>query len=640
MTRAEMSARGWDVCDVILLTGDAYVDHPSYGVAVIARTLEADGYKVGIIAQPNWKDHADISRLGRPRLFFGVASGNVDSMIANYTANKRERSDDDFSAGGKSGKRPDRALTVYCNLIRQVYKDVPLVIGGIEASMRRAAHYDYWDDKVRRSVLLDTRADVLVYGMGERQIREIARRLASGQPASSLDGIRGTAVVRADTASLEVFEELPSFERIGEDKAAFVEAFKKTYANMNPFTAKPLVQPHANRVVIMHPPQKPLAQDEIDRVYEFPYARSWHPSYDKDGGVPGFETVRFSINSHRGCSGECSFCALYFHQGRIIQTRSDESIIREAELLAARSDFKGTITDVGGPSANMLGAMCARWAKEGFCANRKCLVPEPCKQYMLAYDRCIRLYRRIRQIPRVKHMFIGSGLRFDLLVDEKHGAYLKELCAHHISGLMKVAPEHGADEVLRLMHKPSFRVYERFVERFKETVAALGKKMYIVNYFIVAHPGADLHQTLKLALYLAKRGVCPEQIQDYIPTPMTYAACMYYTGIDPMTGKEVYVPRTFRERKMQRALLQYNKPENKGLIREALEQIGALHVFDTFAKGTQFSRPLGHKGQKRPPVARKDGNDAAPQKKHFTKQQRQAYGKQAAMSKDKKQGKR
>jgi len=636
MTKAEMQALGWEQCDVILVTGDAYVDHHSYGASVIGRTLEADGYKVGIIAQPNWKNSDDIQRLGAPRLFFGVTSGNVDSMIANYTANKRDRSDDDFTPGGKAGKRPDRALTVYCNLIRQTFKDVPLVIGGIEASMRRLAHYDYWDDKVRRSVLLDTRADILVYGMGERQIREIARRLASGAPASSLDGIRGTAVVRNDASGLDISEPMPGFETVAAEPVAFIEAFKKTYAQNNPFTAKPLVQPHANRVVIVHPPQKPLSQDEIDRIYEFPYARNWHPSYEKEGGIPGFEVVRFSINSHRGCSGECSFCALYFHQGRIIQTRSDDSIIREAELMAKRPEFRGTITDVGGPSANMLGAMCARWAKEGFCANRKCLVPEPCKMYQLAYDRCIKLYRRIRAIPGVKHMFIGSGLRFDLLVDDAHGAYLKEICAHHISGLMKVAPEHGADEVLRLMHKPSFRVYERFVERFKSVVTALGKKMYIVNYFISAHPGADLHQTLKLALYLAKRGVCPEQIQDYIPTPMTYASCMYYTGVDPMTGKIVYVARTMQERKMQRALLQYNKPENKGLIREALEKIDSLHVFGTFMVGAQHSRPVGNRGKK-PTFVRKD-EKTPPQTGGFSKKARQEFGKRAAQPKGKKRG--
>jgi uncharacterized radical SAM protein YgiQ len=580
--RQDLEKRGWTQVDIILISGDAYVDHPSYGVSVIGRVLEDNGFKVGIIPQPNWRNTQDFKRLGKPRLFFGITSGNVDSMIGNYTANKKPRRTDDYAPGGMGGLRPDRAAIVYANRVREAYKDVPIVLGGIEASLRRFAHYDYWSDYVRRSILLDSRADILVYGMGEQQIVEIAKRLALSQSVGALEGIRGTAVVCKNISHLRDYIMLPSFEEVANDKQKFNQAFCIISEQMNPFSAKTIVQKHLHQFVTQFPPPFPLTTSELDKIYELPYAYHWHPDYDRLGGVKGFETVRFSLASHRGCCGECSFCALYFHQGRIVQSRSAVSIIKEAKLIASRSDFRGTITDIGGPTANLYGSRCLLWEKSGFCAGKKCLVPAKCKNLKLGYLESLDLYRKIKAISAIKHVFIGSGFRYDLLVDDYASEYLEEVCRHHISGLIKVAPEHCSDNVLGLMNKPLFSVYERFVEIFKKTARALNKEVFIVNYFISAHPGSSLKEALKLALYLAKRKICPEQIQDFIPAPMTLATAMYYTERDPFSGKKIYVAKTFRERKMQRAFIQYSKPANKELIIEALKSLNMLHVFKKF----------------------------------------------------------
>ncbi|MDD5092442.1 MAG: YgiQ family radical SAM protein [Candidatus Wallbacteria bacterium] len=576
--REDLESRGWSGLDIILISGDAYVDHPSYGTALIGRLLESHGFKVGIISQPDWKSPSDFQKLGRPRLFFGITGGNTDSMIANYSANKKNRDCDEYSPGGRTGLRPDRAVIVYSNLVRQAYKDVPIVLGGVEASLRRFAHYDYWDNRVRGSILIDSRADILVYGMGEKPVLEIAQRLADLSTKQNLLGIRGTSVIMKSIGSLDNCVVIPSQEQAAQNPGEFNRAFVLTYNEMNPFTAGSVVQKHGDRYVVQYPPPMPLSPSELDQIYELPYRYSWHPSYNPAGGVPGYETVRFSITSHRGCCGECSFCSIYFHQGRIVQSRSQESIVREAELLSSRPDFKGTITDIGGPTANMYSAYCHHWAKKGYCRERKCLTPEKCSNFHMGYQHSIELLRKLRKIPRVKHVFIGSGFRYDLLTEDYADRYLQEICEHHISGLIKVAPEHCSDTVLRIMNKPSFAVYEKFVERFKKIAHSLNKKIFIVNYFICSHPGTTLHDALKLALYLAKRKVRPEQIQDFLPSPMTAATCIYHTKSDPFSGKSVYVPLDPRERKMQRALAQYDKPGSRRWIMEALEELKSMHV--------------------------------------------------------------
>jgi uncharacterized radical SAM protein YgiQ len=584
MSRAELAARGWERCDVILVTGDAYVDHPSYGVALVSRLLESRGWRVGIIAQPDWRSLDDFRQLGEPRLFFGVTGGNVDSMIANLSSGKRRRKTDDYAPGDRAGLRPDRATIVYANRLREAYAAVPIVLGGLEASLRRLAHYDFWDDKVRRSVLLDARADILVYGMAERQIAEIATRLDRGEV---LDGIRGTVVARATAGAPPDAVVLPSFERVAADKAAYGEAFRLSYANMDPGAAKALVQPHGDRVVVQYPPARTLGTTELDALHGLPFARRWHPRYDAQGGIRALETVRHSIISHRGCCGECSFCAITYHQGRIVQSRSEGSVLQEVRVVAAQPDFRGTITDIGGPTANLHAAHCKRWDRDRTCAHRRCLVPEKCPSLDLGYNDCIRLYRKAAEVPGVKHVFLGSGLRHDLLVGPAADAYLRQICAHQVSGLLKVAPEHCDDGVLRLMNKPGFAVYEAFVKRFKAAAKAVGKEIYIVNYFITSHPGASLRENLKLALYLAKRRIKPEQIQDFIPAPGTLATCMYYTGRDPLTGKPVHVARSEKERRQQRAMVQYEQPRNRELLVEALTELDSLHVLPKFEQASQ-----------------------------------------------------
>lgn len=581
MTKIEMADRGWDSFDIIIVTGDAYVDHPSYGAAIIGRVLEAEGFRVGIISQPDPEKPESFRALGRPKLFFGITAGNLDSMIANYTANKKPRSEDEYSPGGRSGLRPDRATLVYTNRIRQAFKDVPVVIGGMEASMRRLAHYDYWSDTVRRSILLDSKADILVYGMGESQIVEIAKRLQSGENIKALNDLRGTVIVRNSSDSFGDAVSIPSFEEVSRDKVKFNEAFRLSYTEQDPVRGRAVIQKHAERFVVQMPPAKPLSTEEMDRIYDLPFIRKPHTVYSKTG-IPGFETVKFSILSHRGCPGECAFCSLYAHQGRIVQSRSAESILHEIKHLASQSDFKGTITDIGGPTVNLYEAHCENWEKKGACKDRRCLVPEKCNNLKPGYAKMLDIWRRAETIPRVKHIFVGSGVRYDLLNRPDSDEYLKELCAHHISGQLKVAPEHSQTHVLKLMQKPAFRAYEGFVERFEMINKKLNKKQFLVNYFIVGHPGTTLEDALNLALTLKKMGIHPEQIQDYIPLPMTASAAMYYTEADPFTGKPVYVARNIRDKKLQRALVQFKNPENKRYVIEALTSLGKTNLMKEF----------------------------------------------------------
>ncbi len=605
ISQQDLKKRGWNELDIVLITGDAYVDHPSYGAAVIGRVLEHAGFKVGIISQPDWRNTADFKRLGRPRLFFGITAGNMDSMVANYTAHKRPRKKDDYSPGGKPGLRPDQATIVYANRVREAFGDVLIVIGGIEASLRRFAHYDWWDNGVRRSILLDARADILVYGMGEKQVVGIARRIRAGK---NLEGIRGTVIVRKEGASkdpgsgisdrglsgkgqLQIHGEavsedavlIPSYEEVKENKEKFNEAFRHIYENQNPYMGKTLMQRHGTRYVVQYPPAFPLPTPELDRIYELPYMRRPHPAYGKAGGVPGFETVKFSIISHRGCCGECSFCSLSMHQGRIVQSRSAASVINEARLVAELRDFKGTITDIGGPTANLFGATCTRWNKNGACPDKHCLVPERCRNLTLAYKEFAELLSEILRLPKVKHVFIESGIRYDLLTDKESEAFLRSICKHHISGRMKVAPEHTVDRVLKIMNKPPFEIYGRFAQAYRKANESLAKDQYLVHYFISAHPGSTLDDTLSLALTLMERKIHPEQIQDFTPLPLTLSGTMYYTEADPFSGREVYVPKTFRERKMHRALIQHKNPSNREMVREALKVLHKGQLFKHFA---------------------------------------------------------
>ncbi|MCK9228576.1 MAG: YgiQ family radical SAM protein [Syntrophorhabdaceae bacterium] len=582
MTAYEVRRLGWNELDVILISGDAYVDHPSYGAAVIGRVLEADGFKVGIIAQPDFKNAQAFKRLGRPRLFFGITAGNMDSMVANYTAHKRRRMTDDYSPGGMPDLRPDHAAVVYANRAREAFKDVPIVLGGIEASLRRFAHYDWWRDEVKRSILLDGRANILVYGMGETQIIDIAHRIAAGKP---LSGIPGTALITKSLDNEQSVVEIPSYEDVRADPDRFNEAFVTILENQDPFRGAVIAQKHANRYVIQYPPALPVEGTQLDKIYELPYARAWHPSYDKEGGVPGFETVRYSITSHRGCPGSCSFCGLSLHQGRIVGSRSESSIIREAAALSKRHDFHGIIHDIGGPTANLYGASCKKWEQSGTCTKRHCLTPSPCKHLDPGFQKSRSLYRKLLALPGIKHVFIESGFRHDLLVDERSRAYLEVVCKQHVSGRMKVAPEHSVPHVLKLMNKADFFVYEKFSNLYRSMSKRLGKEQFLVNYFISAHPGCDLEDTLALALQLKELGIHPEQIQDFIPLPMTLSGAMYYTEKNPFTGDKLHVAKTFRERKMHRALIQYKNPKNTPLVREALKLLKKEYLIPQFMPG-------------------------------------------------------
>jgi uncharacterized radical SAM protein YgiQ len=589
---SDMRRRGWDQLDVILITGDAYVDHPAYGVALIGRVLASHGYRVGVIAQPDWRTAADFKRLGRPRLFFGITSGNVDSMVANYTANKRPRKKDDYTPGGKPGRRPDRALIVYANRVRQAFKDVGVVIGGIEASMRRLAHYDYWDNRVRRSILFDARADMLVYGMGESQTVEIARRLSAGETIDALDHIPGTAVIRKDPAFLDEFVTIPAYEAVIDSHRQFNRAFALFYREQNPVTARPVVQAHGDRWAVVYPPPMPLSQAELDAIYELDYQRVWHPEADAAGGVKGLETVRHSLITHRGCSGECNFCSLYFHQGRMVQSRSADSIVREATRLTRDPAFHGTITDMGGPTANLYGADCPRWAKKGFCRNKRCMAPEVCPSLDPGYGKSLPLYRRIRSIPGVKHAFIGSGFRHDLFGGSGADACLEELCRFHVSGRMKVAPEHICEPVLDAMGKPPIAVYDAFVGQFKR----IGNQPSLA-----ALPGQLLHQ--RAPRFNPERCPGDGRLSDpagdaprtgtgfHSLAPDGLRGHVSHGNETPITGKRIHVAKTFRERKMQRALIQYRNPSNRQLIRDALKELKSEHLASLFFKAAGGKAP-------------------------------------------------
>ncbi len=571
----EMKQAGITQFDFVYIIGDAYVDHPSFGHAIISRVLDAHGYSVGIISQPDWKDPKSIGILGRPRLGFLVAAGNMDSMVNHYTVSRKRRQTDAYTPGGVIGKRPDRATIVYCNLIRRTFKDVPILIGGIEASLRRLAHYDYWSDRLRRSVLLDSGADLLLYGMGERAVIEAADALASGIPVKDITFIDGT-VYRSGSVE-QVYDGilLPSFEELLADRRSYAESFYTQYQNTDPFSAKPLIEPYPNGLyVIQNPPAKPLTQEEMDQVYDLPYTRTYHPSYEALGGVPAISEVKFSITSSRGCFGGCSFCALTFHQGRILQTRSHESILAEAKQIIRDPEFKGYIHDVGGPTANFRQPACEKQLKRGACVNRQCLFPGPCKNLRADHRDYLQLLQKLRQLPGVKKVFIRSGIRFDYVLADRSSDFLRELCAYHVSGQLKVAPEHVSDKVLEKMGKPPNSVFQQFVKKYEDMNRQLGKKQYLVPYLMSSHPGSTLKEAVALAEYLRDFGSVPEQVQDFYPTPSTLSTCMYYTGLDPRTMEPVYVPKNPHEKAMQRALIQYRDPKNRLLVLEALTKAG------------------------------------------------------------------
>ena len=570
ISKKDMISRGWECCDFVYVIGDAYVDHPSFGHAIISRVLESEGYSVGIISQPNWKDPKSIDVFGRPRLGFLVSGGNMDSMVNHYSVSKHRRKTDAFTPGGVMGRRPDYATVVYCNLIRQTYRDVPIIIGGIEASLRRLAHYDYWSESLKRSILLDSQADLLLYGMGERSIVEVADALNSGLSIQDITYIDGTAYkTGALDESLPTLI-LPDYDALKANKRKYAESFQMQYNNCDPFTAKRLAEPYGKSYVVQNPPQKPLSTEEMDNVYALPYCRTYHPSYQKLGGVPAIEEVKFSLVSNRGCFGACSFCALTFHQGRIIQTRSHESILQEAEQMLKDKDFKGYIHDVGGPTANFRHPACDKQLKKGACPHRQCLHPTPCRNMRADHSDYIALLRKLRKINGVKKVFVRSGIRFDYLLADKKDTFFKELVQHHISGQLKVAPEHVSDAVLGRMGKPRNAVYNRFVDKYYQLNKQFGMNQFLVPYLMSSHPGSTIKEAIELAEYIREMGYNPEQVQDFYPTPSTLSSVMYYTGLDPRHMDKVYVPTDPHEKAMQRALIQYRNPKNYYLVKEAL----------------------------------------------------------------------
>ncbi|MCX7842437.1 MAG: YgiQ family radical SAM protein [Clostridia bacterium] len=591
VTKEDMEKRGWEQLDFLYISGDAYVDHPSFGHAIITRLLESEGYRVGIIPQPDWRSNDDFMTLGRPKYGVLISSGVIDSMVNHYTAAKKPRSEDQYSPGGRAGMRPDRAVIVYSNKARELFKDVPIIIGGIEASLRRFAHYDYWEDKVRRSILFDSKADILIYGMGEKPILEIAKLLKSGTPAGDIREVRGTAVIAGmDNLKDEVrkcieegnskeqssssFRVLSSYEEVAKDKLLYAKAFKIQYDEQDSISGATLIQKHGDRFLVQNPPALPMTVKEMDRVYALPYERTYHPMYEELGGVPAIKEVEFSITSHRGCYGGCSFCALNFHQGRIIQSRSQASIINEAKKLTWQPGFKGYIHDIGGPTANFRSRACEKQVKHGACKERQCLYPAPCRHLKADHSEYLELLRKLREIEGIKKVFIRSGIRYDYLMLDKKDDFFVELCEHHVSGQLKVAPEHVVDRVLQKMGKPERKVYDRFVKKFYDINKRIKKEQYLVPYLISSHPGSDLQAAVELAEYLRDMGHTPEQVQDFYPTPGTLSTCMYYTGLDPRSMTKVYVPKSSKEKAMQRALLQYWKKENYELVYEALRLAG------------------------------------------------------------------
>lgn len=618
ITRADMSIRGWSQCDFVYISGDAYVDHPSFGPAIISRLLESHGYKVGIIAQPDWKDSKSITVLGQPKLGFLVSSGNMDSMVNHYSVSKKHRKEDAYTPGGVMGKRPDYAAIVYCNLIRSVYKDSPIIIGGIEASLRRLAHYDYWSNKLKRSILLDSQADLISYGMGERSIVEIADALNSGIAVKDITFIEGTVYKTKSLDSVYDYHLLPDYAALSNDKKEYAKSYYIQYSNTDPFTGKRLVESYEERLyVVQNPPSKPLSQEEMDAVYDLPYMRNYHPSYEEAGGIPAIREIKFSLISNRGCFGACSFCALTFHQGRIIQARSHESLVAEAKLLTEEPDFKGYIHDVGGPTADFRFPACEKQLTHGACSNKQCLFPEPCKNLRADHSDYSKLLKKLRELPKVKKVFIRSGIRFDYVLADSNRKFLRELCEYHVSGQLKVAPEHVADKVLAMMGKPKNSVYRQFVKEYNEMNGRIGKKQYLVPYLMSSHPGSSMKEAVELAEYLRDLGYMPEQVQDFYPTPSTISTCMYYTGYDCRTMEEVYVPVNPHEKAMQRALIQYRNPKNRELVVEALKLAGRTDLIGFDKKCLIRPRDGRNFGQAKPQTnsqtKQQAGSQAKPQ---------------------------
>lgn len=575
ITIEDMKQREWDYVDFVYVIGDAYVDHPSFGHAIISRLLEANGYRVAVISQPDWQDKNSVTTFGEPRLGFLVMAGNMDSMVNHYSVSKKRRQSDAFTPGGVMGKRPDYATIVYSNLIRQTYKKTPVIIGGIEASLRRLGHYDYWSNKVKRSILMDSGADLLSYGMGERSVIEIADALNSGLDIRDITFIDGTVYKTRHPESVYDAIRLPSFRDIRADKETYARSFYTQYCNTDPFAAKRLMEEYDNGIfVVQNTPAKPLSQAEMDRIYSLNYMRNYHPSYESAGGVPAIQEVKFSLVSNRGCFGGCSFCALTFHQGRIIQTRSHDSILKEAGEMVWDKDFKGYIHDVGGPTANFRHTSCEKQLTKGVCPNKQCLFPKPCRNLTVDHRDYLNLLRKLRRLPNVKKVFIRSGIRFDYLMCDSDDTFMREMVEHHISGQLKVAPEHVSDPVLQMMGKPENRVYETFIQKYRKLNEQMGKKQFVVPYLMSSHPGSTLKEAVRLAEYLRDLGYMPEQVQDFYPTPSTISTCMYYTGLDPRTMKKVYVPVSPHEKAMQRALIQYRNPKNYDLVYEALVAAG------------------------------------------------------------------
>ena len=575
ITAQEIKELGWDRPDFVYVCGDAYVDHPSFGAAIITRVLEAAGFRIAFLAQPDYKSCEEFKKFGRPRLGFLVSAGNIDSMVAHYTAAKKKRSSDYYSPGGKAGKRPDRATIVYCNRIREAYGDVPIIIGGLEASLRRFAHYDYWSDSIRRSILVDSRADILTYGMGENILLRIATLLDKGVPVKKIRDVRGTVYLCSEGEKIHypVAAEF-DYNELKVDKRKYAEAFGVQYKNQDAINGKAIVEHYDGKLLVQNPPMPPLEREELDRVYSLPYMRTYHPIYEKDGGVPAIEEVRFSLTHNRGCFGACNFCALAFHQGRTVRSRSIESVLEEAKKITEMPDFKGYIHDVGGPTANFRYPACKKQLSEGVCSARKCLSPTPCKNLIADHSEYIKLIESIEALPKVKKVFIRSGIRFDYLLADPDESFFKKLVRDNVSGQLKVAPEHCSSAVLRCMGKPDFSVYEKFRKRYFELTKSFGKEQYLVPYLMSSHPGSTLADALELALCLKRDHYAPEQVQDYYPTPGTASTVMFYTGIDPLTMKKVYVATDYHEKQLQRALLQYNRPQNAPLVREALIKLG------------------------------------------------------------------
>ena len=615
ISKTDMKRRGWTQCDFVYIIGDAYVDHPSFGHAIISRVLEDAGYKVGIISQPDWKDPASVAALGRPRLGFLVMGGNMDSMVNHYAVSKKHRKTDAYTPGGVMGKRPDYAVTVYCNLIRQTFRDVPVIIGGIEASLRRLAHYDYWSDRLKRSVLLDSQADLLIYGMGERAIVEAANALNDGMDIRDVTYIDGTVFRTREAPDDLPAITLPSYSAMQADKTAYAKSFYLQYQNTDPFSARRLIEPYSDReFVVQNPPQKPLTQSEMDHIYDLPYARTYHPSYEKLGGVPAIAEIKFSLTSCRGCFGACNFCALTFHQGRIIQSRSHESIVHEAESLTHEKDFKGYIHDVGGPTADFRQPACKKQLTKGACPNRQCLFPAPCKNLVADHSDYLALLRKLRKVPGVKKVFIRSGIRFDYLLADPSDVFFKELVRYHISGQLKVAPEHVSDEVLKYMGKPRHAVYQQFVRKYQALNQREHMDQYVVPYLMSSHPGCTMAEAVKLAEYLRDINHQPEQVQDFYPTPSTLSTVMYYTGLDPRTMQPVYVPKNPHEKAMQRALMQYKDPKNYKLVLEALTLAGRTDLIG-HGPACLIRPPRGESAKKAPAAANRKpapGRKSAP----------------------------